>query len=257
MTENGALPAYAELHCLSNFSFLRGASHPEELVARAHELGYSALAITDECSLRGRGARACRRQGMRPAADPRQRNPPRRRPAAGAARHRPRRLRQSVRTHHPRQAPRRERPLPSSKPAIWIRACPAASHCSCRSRRRDAGTGALARRTLSRARLDRGGTAVRRERQGAPRRTARTRRSLRPAARRRRRRAHACALAAQAAGHAHRHPPRQARSRSAARRCTRTPSAICACACRLANLYPRELLDETLRIAARCSFSLD
>ena len=53
MTENGVLPAYAELHCLSNFSFLRGASHPEELVARAHQLGYSALAITDECSFAG------------------------------------------------------------------------------------------------------------------------------------------------------------------------------------------------------------
>ena len=48
-----SLPAYAELHCLSNFSFLRGASHPEELVARAHALGYSALAITDECSVAG------------------------------------------------------------------------------------------------------------------------------------------------------------------------------------------------------------
>jgi len=47
------LPAYAELHCLSNFTFLRGASHPEELVARAHALGYSALALTDECSLAG------------------------------------------------------------------------------------------------------------------------------------------------------------------------------------------------------------
>ncbi len=47
------LPAYAELHCLSNFSFLRGASHPEELVDRARELGYAALAITDECSLAG------------------------------------------------------------------------------------------------------------------------------------------------------------------------------------------------------------
>src|ERR1700740_2692226 len=46
-------PAYAELHCRSNFSFLTGASHPEELVARAHELGYTALAITDECSLAG------------------------------------------------------------------------------------------------------------------------------------------------------------------------------------------------------------
>src|SRR2546423_7673826 len=44
---------YAELHCVSNFTFLRGASHPEELVARAQELGYEALAITDECSLAG------------------------------------------------------------------------------------------------------------------------------------------------------------------------------------------------------------
>ena len=45
--------AYAELHCISNFTFLRGASHPEELVARANEEGYAALAITDECSLAG------------------------------------------------------------------------------------------------------------------------------------------------------------------------------------------------------------
>ena len=47
------LPAYAELHCRSNFSFLTGASHPEELVRRAQALGYSALALTDECSLAG------------------------------------------------------------------------------------------------------------------------------------------------------------------------------------------------------------
>lgn len=43
--------AYAELHCLSNFTFLRGASKPEELVHTASALGYSALAITDECSI--------------------------------------------------------------------------------------------------------------------------------------------------------------------------------------------------------------
>ncbi len=47
------LPEYAELHCISNFTFLRGASHPEELVRRAHALGYAALALTDECSLAG------------------------------------------------------------------------------------------------------------------------------------------------------------------------------------------------------------
>ena len=44
---------YVELHCLSNLSFLRGASHPEELVTRAAELGYAGLAITDECSVSG------------------------------------------------------------------------------------------------------------------------------------------------------------------------------------------------------------
>ena len=45
--------SYAELLCASNFSFQRGASHPYELVGRAKELGYAALAITDECSLAG------------------------------------------------------------------------------------------------------------------------------------------------------------------------------------------------------------
>ncbi len=44
---------YAELHALSNFTFLRGASHPEELVEVAAKLGYEALAITDECSMSG------------------------------------------------------------------------------------------------------------------------------------------------------------------------------------------------------------
>jgi error-prone DNA polymerase len=47
------LPAYAELHCRSNFSFLTGASHPEELVERAAKLGYTSLAITDEASFAG------------------------------------------------------------------------------------------------------------------------------------------------------------------------------------------------------------
>jgi error-prone DNA polymerase len=47
------LPGYAELHCRSNYSFLTGASHPAELVRRAQQLGYAALALTDECSLAG------------------------------------------------------------------------------------------------------------------------------------------------------------------------------------------------------------
>ncbi len=57
---------YAELHALSNYSFLRGASTPEELVAQAKKLGYRALALTDECSLAGivRAHLAAREHGL-------------------------------------------------------------------------------------------------------------------------------------------------------------------------------------------------
>ncbi|WP_277961711.1 error-prone DNA polymerase [Pseudomonas sp. RIT-To-2] len=55
---------YAELHCLSNFSFQRGASSAQELCERARRHGYQALAITDECTLAGivrawQAAKAC------------------------------------------------------------------------------------------------------------------------------------------------------------------------------------------------------
>jgi error-prone DNA polymerase len=58
---------YAELHALSNFTFLRGASHPEELVETAAALGYEALAITDECSMSGivRARTAAKEHGLR------------------------------------------------------------------------------------------------------------------------------------------------------------------------------------------------
>src|SRR4051812_25464531 len=49
---NPAVP-YAELHCRTNFTFLEGASHPHELVERATELGYRALAVTDRESVAG------------------------------------------------------------------------------------------------------------------------------------------------------------------------------------------------------------
>jgi len=60
------LPAYAELDCLSNFTFLTGASHPEELVRTAAELGYRAIALADDCSLAGvvRAWREARRHGL-------------------------------------------------------------------------------------------------------------------------------------------------------------------------------------------------
>lgn len=50
---SSTLPDYAELQCVTHYSFLRGASPPEHLVQRAAQLGYKALAIADECSLAG------------------------------------------------------------------------------------------------------------------------------------------------------------------------------------------------------------
>ncbi|HXP01951.1 MAG TPA: error-prone DNA polymerase [Luteibacter sp.] len=60
------VPAYAELHALSDFSFQRGASNARELFERAKEVGYTALAITDECSLSGivRGLEASLETGL-------------------------------------------------------------------------------------------------------------------------------------------------------------------------------------------------
>ena len=60
---------YAELVCISNFTFLHGASHPQELVAHAAELGYYAIALTDECSLAGivrafEEIRRCKKNGL-------------------------------------------------------------------------------------------------------------------------------------------------------------------------------------------------
>ncbi|MGZ0703089.1 error-prone DNA polymerase [Pseudomonas piscis] len=58
---------YAELHCLSNFSFQRGASSARELFERGQALGYQALAITDECTLAGivRAWQASRDTGLK------------------------------------------------------------------------------------------------------------------------------------------------------------------------------------------------
>jgi len=58
---------YAELHCKTNFSFLEGASHADELVKRAKTLGYSALAVTDRSTLAGivRAHRAAKEHGLK------------------------------------------------------------------------------------------------------------------------------------------------------------------------------------------------
>src|SRR3954454_16361140 len=60
-------PAYAELDAVTNFSFLRGASHPDELVFRAAELGYRAIAVTDRNSLAGvvRAHEAAKKTGLK------------------------------------------------------------------------------------------------------------------------------------------------------------------------------------------------
>jgi len=59
--------AYCELQVTSNFSFLRGASHPEELATHAAELGYTEIAITDRNTLAGivRGHTAAKASGIR------------------------------------------------------------------------------------------------------------------------------------------------------------------------------------------------
>ncbi len=66
MPNSPPAPGYAELHCLSNFSFQRGASTARELFERAQRLGYRALAITDECTLAGivRAYEAARETGV-------------------------------------------------------------------------------------------------------------------------------------------------------------------------------------------------
>ncbi|MCP4784555.1 MAG: error-prone DNA polymerase [Fuerstiella sp.] len=68
MPESGQTPLpYAELHCRTNFSFLEGASHADELVATARSLGYRALAVTDRNSLAGvvRAHVAARKAGLK------------------------------------------------------------------------------------------------------------------------------------------------------------------------------------------------
>ena len=59
--------SYAELHCHSNFSFLDGANHPEDLVEKASDLGYQALALTDHNGLYGavRFHKACKEKGIK------------------------------------------------------------------------------------------------------------------------------------------------------------------------------------------------
>jgi hypothetical protein len=244
------LPAYAELFCLSNFSFLQGASHAEELVARAVQLGYAALALTDECSLAGvvrahaEAKRAAlplivgahfhlvRPDGAGAVAD-----------AAGAE---PQRLRQPVRTDHARTHAQREGKLPAApvrhrcarrEPSRTWPACRTAWRSCCRlsgprsgRRRPPARSRPLDGADLPGPRLDRPEPAAPRLRRSAPRHRRGSRLAARPADRRARPRRDARAFAQAAAGHADRHAS-ASRWPNAATSWRRTPSSTCARAC--------------------------
>ncbi|MBE0627819.1 MAG: error-prone DNA polymerase [Burkholderiales bacterium] len=255
MTEHGTLPAYAELHCLSNFSFLRGASHPEELVARAHQLGYGALAITDECSFAGvvRAHAAARECGLplilgseiRLADGPKLVLLATDRDGYGDLSELiTRGRRRGVKGRYALETRDLDQGLPGCLALLVPGALPAVAHARWLAERFPARAWIAAELLCGpddRARL----TALRQF--GA-----------------------ACGLPLVAAGDVHMHLRSRRRLQdtlTAIRLCK--PVAQCGHALypnaerhlrlrlRLANLYPRELLDETLRIAAHCSFSLD
>ena len=250
------LPAYAELHCLTNFSFLRGASHPEELVERAAALGYAALAITDECSVAGVVRAHVAAKEARPEAAS---SAPRCSSQDGPKLV----LLATDRTGYGKLSELITKGDAAPKKGSYrltrddldggLRECLALLVPSSSSDRRRS---RMARRAFSRPRLDRSGAALRSRRPRAARRPARARTRGGSAARRRRRRAHARALAPPPAGRAHRDPPRRAGARGGhalfpnAERHLRLRM-------RLAQIYPPALLAETLRIAERCTFSLD
>jgi len=255
MTKHSVLPAYAELHCVSNFSFLRGASHPEELVDRAHALGYSALALTDECSLAGvvRAHGAARECGLpliigseiQLAGGPRLVLLAADREGYGNLSELiTRGRRRGIKGRYLLQAQDLEPGLPGCLVLLLPGAAPDAAQARW-----------LAERFPGRAWI-----AV--ELLCGPNDRARL------AALRALGAASALPLAAAGDVHMHVRSRRRLQDTLTAIRLGR-PLAQCGQALypnaerhlrlrlRLANLYPRELLEETLRIAARCSFSLD
>jgi len=252
---DSALPAYAELHCLSNFSFLRGASHPEELVARAHQLGYGALAITDECSFAGavRAHAAAKECGLplilgseiQLADGPKLVLLATDRDGYGNLSELiTRGRRRGVKGRYALETKDLDQGLPGCLALLVPGAAPAVPHARWLAERFPARAWIAAELLC-----------------GANDRTRLA--ALRALG-------EACALPLAAAGDVHMHLRSRRRLQdtlTAIRLCK--PLAQCGQALypnaerhlrlrlRLANLYPRELLDETLRIAARCTFSLD
>jgi error-prone DNA polymerase len=255
MTDYSPLPAYAELHCLSNFSFLRGASHPEELVARAQQLGYSALALTDECSFAGavRAHAAAKECGLplilgseiRLAGGPRLALLATGREGYGNLSELiTRGRRRGVKGRYLLETKDLDQGLPGCLALLLPDAAPDFAQARWLAGR-FAGCAWIAVELLCGAN-DKARLAALREL------------------------GEACALPLAAAGDVHMHlrSRRRLQDTLTAIRLGK-PLAQCGLALypnaerhlrlrlRLANLYPRELLAETLRIAARCSFSLD
>ena len=166
-----AAPAYAELHCLSNFSFLRGASHAEELIAQAQGARLHRARHHRRMFARRRGARALGgEEGRRHQTTHRRGVHARLRAAPGDHRAQPRRLRPAVAAHHARTAQGAEgqlfaRRAPTSKSSsAMARAGERAWHAGAVAAAARAGSGRAGRVDrphLRRPRLDRGGAHAR------------------------------------------------------------------------------------------------
>ncbi len=247
---------YAELHCVSNFTFLRGASHPEELAARAAQLGYAALAITDECSLAGvvRAHVAAKEHGLKLIIGAEFRL------ADGAKLVLLATDREAYGNLSQLITLARRRSAKGSYHLEWNDVDRGAGDCLVLLIPEREPDRAAAHRVAGRF----GGQAwIAVELLCGPDDRAQLERLRELGA--------ACGLPLVAAGDVHMHvrsrrplqdtltadPPRHHRSPMRSTRCIPTPSAICACACGWRNSIRPNLLAETVRIAARCNFSLD
>ena len=258
------LPAYAELHCLSNFSFLRGASHPEELVERAHALGYAALAHHRRVLARRRRARASGGEGLRAAARHRQRVHAGRRREARAARAPTARATATWRSSSRAAGATRPRAryaltrddvaaLAAGLLALWV-----PPDRRSRRRRGDALDHRRAgSRDVSRPRWIAVELAVARRRPRAARRARRAGAGERAAAGRRRRRPHARARPPRAAGHADGDPPAHAARRMRLRALPERRAAPALARAPRHDLSAGDCWPRRSPIAERCTFSLD
>jgi hypothetical protein len=248
---------YAELHCLSCFSFLRSASRPEELVAQASANGYAGLAITDECSLAGvvKAHVAAKEHGTSP--DHRQRVQPHRRHPPGGPGTDARGLCRALGTDQPGPAaqPQGRVPLPLRDVIFHLKRClliwlPRDDDESSRAYGRQ-----LARLCRGRVWIGvhylLGNDELRRYRA-----LQALGRQPRPAPGRLRRRADALRLA-QAPARRDERPAPQLQCRRTRQPPPAQRPAAPAQPGAAARLYPPELLAETQRIARRCRFSLD